>query len=355
MSDPAATVRRRLAGLIERRGAAGAQYVVLRDGRLLLECCLGLADVASGRPVTPETTFNAYSIAKVFTAATVMALAQAGRIDLDAPIGAAAGVDGLEAYGTVRETLLHRAGFRNPNPLRWIHPAAEHHAFDEAAFVRTRLAALHGSHRRHARSGYSNLGYLALGRAVERAMGQSFVPGVQALLIDPLRLQASQRLGFAIDRPEHHAHGHVRRHGLLDLALGWFVDRASIVEHADPRWVKLRLHQVDGSAFGGLIANAQGLARFGHAVLAADGPFTPALRRPVLEEVPGAGPPRSLAWFGGRVGRDRWFAHAGGGLGAYGELRVYPDRNAVSALLTNGPGLRDARCLDGIDAEWLDR
>jgi hypothetical protein len=41
-------------------------------------------------------------------------------------------------------------------------------------------------------------------------------------------------------------------------------------------------------------------------------------------------------------------------LGYYGELRVYPELGAVSCLLTNGYGLSDARCLDHIDAAWLE-
>lgn len=117
--------------------AAGAQYIVVRGGQPSIECCYGLADVTRVRPVTPETTFNAHSITKTFTTATVLAPAQAGRLDLEAPIGAAAAAEEMDAYGTVRETLLHRAGFRNPNQLTWIHSAQSHDTFDEAAFVST--------------------------------------------------------------------------------------------------------------------------------------------------------------------------------------------------------------------------
>jgi len=138
----------RVAALVKRRGAAGAQYVVVRGDRTELEVCHGMADATLLRPATPETTFNAYSITKTFTASAVLALVESRRLDLGAPIGTAAGVRGLEAYGSVRDTLLHRAGFRNPNPLRWIHPAEQHHRFDEAGFVRAQTDALRGSQRR---------------------------------------------------------------------------------------------------------------------------------------------------------------------------------------------------------------
>lgn len=103
------------------------------------------------------------------------------------------------------------------------------------------------------------------------------------------------------------------------------------------------------------MANARGLARFGRAVLGHVQGLAPAVRRQLLDPVPGPGPLRSLGFFGGRTGPHPWFAHAGGGLGAYGELRVYPHADAVSVLVTNGPGRSDARCLDGLDASWLER
>ena len=345
----------RVAALVKRRGAAGAQYLVVRGDRTELEVCHSMADATLLRPVTPETTFNAYSITKTFTASAVLALVESRRLDLDAPIGTAAGVRGLEAYGSVRDTLLHRAGFRNPNPLRWIHPLEQHHCFDEAGFVQAQTDALRGSQRRLARSGYSNVGYLLLGRAIERAWNGPFVDAVRALVIDPLQVRNGERLSFAIDSPDRHARGHLRRFGLLDLVLGLLVDRSMITEGGDSHWVRLRLHHVNGSAYGGLMANARGLARFGQAVLGIVPGLAPAVRKQLLAVAPGPGPLRSLGWFSGRAGQHLWFAHAGGGLGAYGELRVYPEAGAVSVLMTNGPGLSDARCLDGLDALWLRR
>lgn len=352
--ETAAAVRRQLESMAARRGAPGGQYRVVREGETWLEHTCGLADAALALPVTPWTTFNAYSITKPATATAVLLLAEAGKLDLDASIGSAAGVDGLDAYGTVRETLLHRAGFRNPNPLSWIHRADHHDSFDEPAFVEARIAAVRGTRRRRAGSGYSNIGYLLLGLAIERACQRPFTQAIHDLLFKPLALDADERLDFAIGQPGHHAHGHLRRRGVLDLALGLFVDRPTIVQGVPDRWVQLHLHHVNGSAYGGLIANARGLTRFGEAVIGGRRGITPTVREQLLAIVPGPGPSRSVGWFGGKLRSRHWFAHAGGGLGYYGELRLYPDLHTVSCVLTNGPGLSDARCLDEIDSTWLD-
>jgi CubicO group peptidase (beta-lactamase class C family) len=309
--------------------------------------------VASRRVVTPQTTFNVYSITKPFTAAAVLALAQAGRLDLNEPVGAAAGVDGLGAYGTVQDTLLHRAGFQNPNPLRWIHLAEEHAGFDEAAFVRERVSALRGTHPGWRRSGYSNLGYLLLGLAIERASVSRFTSSLGRLVFDALSLELEDCLGFEIADPSRHANGHFRRYSLVNFVLGLLVDRRALVGGETHGWVELRLHQVNGSAYGGLLANARGLVRFGQAVLGTPPGFSASVRQRLLEIVPGPGPRRTLGFVAGGAGRRRWLAHAGGGLGAYGELRLYPDLHAVSALLTNGPGLADVHALDRLDETWL--
>jgi hypothetical protein len=75
--------------------------------------------------------------------------------------------------------------------------------------------------------------------------------------------------------------------------------------------------------------------------------------RTALTTVGGGGPERTLALFRGTCQGHEWFGHPGGGLGGYGELRIYPHLSLTSVLLTNGPGLRDARSLDQIDALWM--
>jgi CubicO group peptidase (beta-lactamase class C family) len=333
-------------------GAAGVQYLLTVAGRVCIEQALGTADALRQVPVTTATTFNLYSITKPFTAACALAAAQRGALRLDAPVADASGEAGLARFGSVRETLLHRAGFPNPMPLRWVHGVAEDDAFDERDFVTQRLQALRGRPVRRGRAAYSNLGYLALGRVIERSSGLPFRQAMQQALLDRLPALAGGSLGFRIDDPAAHARGLLRRHGALALVLRWLVDRR-LVEGATGPWCQLQPHHVNGSAYGGLMGNARGLARFGHALLGPAGGPCDDIRDALLAPAPGPGPARTLAWFEGRLRGHRWLAHAGGGLGGYGELRLYPDLQAVSVLLTNAPGLRDHRRLDDLDALWL--
>ena len=49
--------------------------------------CYGLADIASGRPVGPDTIFRIASVSKTITSLAIMQLRDAGKLDLDDPVG----------------------------------------------------------------------------------------------------------------------------------------------------------------------------------------------------------------------------------------------------------------------------
>ena len=89
----------------------GAALLVVRDGEPVLRRAVGLADVDAGRPVTPATNFRLASVSKQFTAASVLLLAQDGRLRLDDPVrrwlpALPASADGV----TLHHLLSHASG-----------------------------------------------------------------------------------------------------------------------------------------------------------------------------------------------------------------------------------------------------
>ncbi|MBS2534438.1 beta-lactamase family protein [Catenulispora sp. NF23] len=69
----------------EQLGITGAQVAVF-SGDGLLQAVSGTANAELGTPVTDDTVFQIGSTTKVYTAALVMQLADAGLVDLDAPV-----------------------------------------------------------------------------------------------------------------------------------------------------------------------------------------------------------------------------------------------------------------------------
>jgi len=65
--------------------AGGAARVAI-NGESVFERCAGMADIASGRAIAPDTIYRLYSMTKPVTAAAVMALVDDGKLKLDDPV-----------------------------------------------------------------------------------------------------------------------------------------------------------------------------------------------------------------------------------------------------------------------------
>lgn len=98
-------------------GVPGVSVAVLVDGEIAWARGYGLADVESGRPMTPNTLFQAASISKPVAALAALKLVESGRVELDGDVNAhltSWQVPGNEfteqSPVTLRGLLTHRAG-----------------------------------------------------------------------------------------------------------------------------------------------------------------------------------------------------------------------------------------------------
>jgi len=78
-------MKARVDEILNRWPAVGLAVGVVRDGSLESFYGHGVADIASGTPVTENTVFRIGSISKTFTAIAVMQLWEQGLVELDAP------------------------------------------------------------------------------------------------------------------------------------------------------------------------------------------------------------------------------------------------------------------------------
>ena len=170
--------------ILNRRPAVGFALGVVRDGRLQSFVGRGLADVATGTPITEDTVFRIASITKTFTAIAVMQLWEQGLVDLDAPAS-----ESLRAFrliparsthrpATIRDLLTHTAGVPEvlrPSDLlrpdwgdsvRLGEPIPSLAEFYRGAI---RLVAAPGD-----RFAYTNHGFAALQQIVEDVSGEPF-------------------------------------------------------------------------------------------------------------------------------------------------------------------------------------
>lgn len=213
MRGAAGYLRAWLEAQVRHRRVPGAQVAVRHGSELVLSAAVGVADVATGAPLTPEHLFRIASHSKTFTATLVLQLVEAGRMRLDDPIGAH--VPELEAAGspvgrvTVRELLGHQAGVTRDGAEAdfW---QLEQPFPDRSGVV---AAALRAGPvlRRNEHFKYSNVGYALVGLAIEAVTGTPYAEAVRTGIVEPLGLT---RTGADHDptRAGEHVSGHT---GLL--------------------------------------------------------------------------------------------------------------------------------------------
>ncbi len=105
--------------MLARKLHPGAQLVVLRRGRVMVDRAEGLAHLGKRLPVQAETPFMTFSVSKAFTGMCVHHLIEQGKVELDAPIATywpEFGCQGKET-ATIRHAFLHQAGI----PIRGLY------------------------------------------------------------------------------------------------------------------------------------------------------------------------------------------------------------------------------------------
>jgi len=160
-----------IAPLVEAEIAAGripgAVVLVGQGEQVLYRKAFGRRSTGSpSSPMTVDTVFDLASLTKpVVTTTAILQLAERGRVDLDAPAARywpAFGVSGKQAI-TVRQLLAHTAGLpAGVDPGKAKDAAALWKQVAEAKPL--------GPPGREVR--YSDVGFLALGRIVERVSGE---------------------------------------------------------------------------------------------------------------------------------------------------------------------------------------
>jgi serine beta-lactamase-like protein LACTB len=187
--DPATAARqsdRLLAELVAHNGVPGMGAAVWQDGRIVWRGSAGLRDLAASTPVDGNTIFRLASVSKLITVAAAAQLADAGKLDLDAPVASQwDGVNPAWAPFTMRQLAAHTAGLPHYQALdadrgRIPHPRAT----DAVAIFRDRpLLSAPG----HAYS-YSSWGYTLISAVVEARSGQAFLDYVARHVTPGLRI-----------------------------------------------------------------------------------------------------------------------------------------------------------------------
>jgi len=221
-------------------GAPGLAYAVVENNESF-SGARGEVLVGSGRPVTADTPFLLGSISKSFTAMAVMKLAEAGEVELDAPVSRYLDVfkDRPSGAITVRQLLSHTSSFstRQGNDIQ-IDQSRNGDALQRQV---ARIAQWSPRDAPGARWQYSNANYQILGAVIEQVSGQDFASYVEAQILEPIGMDQS----FVSDGERHNA-----------MAVGhqpWFGSKRPLSDN--------RTNRVNAPA-GGVVSTASDMALY---------------------------------------------------------------------------------------------
>lgn len=98
----------------DKPGSPGCAVGVYRDGKIAYTRGYGLANLADATPIAPKTIFDIGSTSKQFTAASVILLAQQGKLSLDDDIRKfLPEIPQYQKTITIRQLLNHTSGIRD--------------------------------------------------------------------------------------------------------------------------------------------------------------------------------------------------------------------------------------------------
>jgi len=167
----------------------GCSAAVGVEGEVVWAAARGTADLATGRALTPTTTFDIASVSKQFTATAVLLLAQEGRLALDDPVSR--WVPDLPAWSdevTIDQLVHHTSAIPDYTTLL----VASGHELSEQTTQQQAIAAIAGiqslNEGMRGRFDYSNSNYILLAEVIEQAAQQPLPEFARTHIFEPLAL-----------------------------------------------------------------------------------------------------------------------------------------------------------------------
>ena len=289
----------------------GAAVLVLRDGQPVVRASYGLADLEGGTPATPETNYRLASMTKQFTAASILLLAEDGRLALDDR-----GHTWLPSLPkaaetvTIRHLLTHTSGLIDYEDVIPETFAGQVHDADV-------LRLLENQDRTYFRPGtgyrYSNSGYALLALIVQRASGKAFATFLRERIFQPLGMFHTVAYEEGISTVNNRAFGYTQESG---------------------RWNRTDQDQTSAVlGDGGIYSSIDDLAKWDAALY--DGRLLqPSSLRAAFTPATHTDDPEIEYGYGWRItGETLW--HSGESVGFRNVIVRYPQRHLTVIVLTN--------------------
>lgn len=322
---------------LQETNTPGASIAIVMGDRVVFTRGYGVANVETGEAVRPEMLFRLGSTTKMITAATVVLLAERGRLGLHEPVSKyIPRLDPKLASLTPHQLLTHTSGLFDEAPMFGSHN-------DEA--MKELVGTWRDNRMFFADPGqiysYSNPGYWLAGLVAEMVGGSPFADQVATTIFAPLGMTSSTfRPMIAMTYPL--AQGH-------DLV------------NTRPQIIRPAANNTASWPAGSIYSNVMDLSRWMIAFVN-DGLVGGEQRLPASMfrtlSTPYAAIPGTSAKYGYGVRTDTWrgldvVEHTGSRAGYGSNMRLVPSRKVGVVVLANRTGVTMPRTLEAAMAAAL--
>jgi D-alanyl-D-alanine carboxypeptidase len=291
--------------------------LLAKDGKVLFIGAYGLADRDKKVANTPDSRFRIGSMNKMFTAVSILQLAQAGKIKLTDPLGKYI-TDypnkDVASKVTIHHLLTHTGGTGDI-----FGPDYESHRLELKTL--NDYVALYGKRGLGFEPGsrweYSNYGMVLLGVVIERVTGQSYYDYVAERIYKPVGMTLSG------SEPESQS--------VPDRSVGYMRQQGSGAWTPNTNTLPYR-----GTSAGGGYSTVGDLMMFADALMAhqlLNAEYTDLLITGKVDS--GGGRKYAYGFEDERKNGVGAVGHSGGAPGMNGDLRIYPLSGYVVAVLSN--------------------
>src|SRR5215469_10013997 len=282
--------------------------LITRDGQVVAQRSFGSANLEWHIPNSASTRFHIGSITKQFTAASILLLADQGKLRLEDPLSKYLDVPEAWKKITLLHLLTHTSGIVSITDLPPGQAALTRGGTPAEIVERFRNLPLLFPPGTQAR--YSNSGYILLGMVIEKASGEPYATFVERHILDPLGMRDTG-VDNGVDVVE-------------NLASGYRLQDRTLVR---TEFVDMRIP----FAAGDMYSTTNDLARWEQGLYGGKLLRPDSLRRMIT---PGLGH-FGLGVLVQQEQGERVISHTGGIQGFVADLRYYPDKRIAVVVLSN--------------------
>lgn len=314
--------------------AAPGAIVAVQSPKGVFLRAYGVADPATGAPMTTDLNQRIGSITKTFTAAMIMQLVADGSVSLDDPISRY--VKGVQDGDTITLRMLADmtsglTSYTSDPDWQAEYFADPHRVWSPNELVRIGLSLEPQDFAPGTAFDYSNTNTVLLGKVIEKVTGVSYSKALKERILVPLGLDHTIFPDGSAEFPEPHAQGFTLQGGQGTP------DAPTNATDWNPSW---------GWAAGEMISNATDLLRFGRAEATGAGllpQVAQVVRLTSFREFNGSGNGGYGIGWGCQNG---WVGHAGE-LPGYNSSMFYDTNNDLTIVTLTNSDIPSGDCAAG--------